>query len=152
MNVFDHLGQTYLAIDAAYAQSEAITTLKSAHRKKLYLNKKRQLNNQAYFLFMFSRLEDRIRSLSDKLIDTKTSSLSDWKSKHTWGIIARRKDRINLMERVALLTEIKGFDFQLIERYYKQRNSIGHGGDFTINISMPNVLADMKRLYKSLKS
>lgn len=100
---------------------------------------------------MFTRLEDRVRTLSDNLIDDRIATLTDWKAKRTWDILGNRKDRIAFMDRVALLTEINGSDYILINRYYRQRNNIGHGGTFTITISIPTVIADMKRLYKDLK-
>jgi hypothetical protein len=56
-----------------------------------------------------------------------------------------------LMDRVALLSEINGADYQLINSYYKQRNSIGHGGSFTIPINIPTVINDLKRLYNVLE-
>ncbi|MFN6380542.1 MAG: hypothetical protein ACK4WD_14775 [Flavobacteriales bacterium] len=55
------------------------------------------------------------------------------------------------MNRVALMTPKGGIDYNLVNQYYAQRNNIGHGGSFTIPISIPNVIADMKRLYKDLK-
>jgi len=55
------------------------------------------------------------------------------------------------MSRVSLLTPKGGRNFNLIKIYYDQRNNIGHGGTFTITISIPKVIADMKLLYKDLK-
>jgi len=54
------------------------------------------------------------------------------------------------MDRVALLTPISGTDYQLINNYFKQRNSIAHGGSFTIPINIPTVIADLKKLYNEL--
>ena len=55
------------------------------------------------------------------------------------------------MNRVSLLTPKGGMNYNLIKQYYDQRNNIGHGGTFTIAISIPTVIADMKQLYKDLK-
>jgi ATP-dependent protease HslVU (ClpYQ) peptidase subunit len=100
---------------------------------------------------MFTRLEDRVRTLTDDLIDDRMAALKDWKAKRTWNILSKRKDRMAFMDRVALLTETNGSDYVLIDRYYRQRNNIGHGGTFTITISIPTVVADMKRLFKDLE-
>jgi hypothetical protein len=105
----------------------------------------------AYFLFMFTRLEDRIKELSDKLINTKASGLTKWENKRTWDVLVKRKNSIPLMDRVALLTEINKPDYNLIRQYYNQRNEIGHGGNFTIPINVPVFIADLKRLFKDLK-
>ncbi len=151
MNIFDRLGKIYHEIDSSYAAIELTARSKGYNQKEAEYNEKRQYNDQAYFLFMFTRLEDRVRTLSHNLINDRVSVLTDWKSKRTWDILSKRKDRIAFMDRVALLTETNGLDYNLIDRYYRQRNNIGHGGTFTITISIPNVIADMKRLYKDLK-
>ena len=55
------------------------------------------------------------------------------------------------MDRVALLTEINQPDYQLINSYYQQRNSIAHGGTFLVPIIISNVVTDMQRLYRVLR-
>lgn len=151
MTIFDELGNIYDEIDNTYSRLETQARTRGFNRKEAEYARKRQLNDQSYFLFMFTRLEDRIRSLSENLIDSKFANLTDWKYKRTWYILHKRKDSIALMDRVALLSEINGKDYQLINSYYKQRNSIGHGGSFTIPINIPTVINDLKRLYNDLE-
>ena len=151
MTIFDELGNIYNEIDNTYSRQEIQARTRGFLKKESEYSRKRQLNDQSYFLFMFTRLEDRIRTLSENLIDSKVTTLTDWKNKRTWDILHKRKDNIPLMDRVALLTKINGTDYQLINNYYKQRNSIGHGGAFTIPINIPTVITDFKRLYNDLK-
>jgi len=152
MNIFDELGKIYNEIDNTYASIEVKHRSFGHHKKEAEYFRKRQLNDQAYFLFMFTRIEDRVRNLSDNLIDNKVTALSDWKIKRTWEIINKQKsnDSLHFMNRVALLTQKGHDDYNLIQRYHDQRNNIGHGGAFTIAISIPTVIADMKRLYRDL--
>lgn len=63
---------------------------------------------------------------------------------------AKANDSLHFMNRVSLLTKKGGSNFNLIKRYYDQRNNIGHGGSFTITISIQAVITDMKRLYSDL--
>ncbi len=151
MNIFDELGHIFNEIDQTYSQIEIQARKRGHTKKESEYYRKRQLNDQAYFLFMFTRMEDRIKELSDTLIDTKVGTITDWKSKRTWEILGKRKDRMHLMDRVALLTQINARDYNLVDRYYRQRNSIAHGGTFTVAINIPTVIADMKRLFKDLK-
>jgi hypothetical protein len=151
MNIFDELGRIYGEIDSTYAPIESEARKRRHTRKESEYYGKRQLNNQAYFLFMFTRMEDHIKELSNTLIDTKVGTITEWKSKRTWEILAKRKDRMPLMDRVALLTEINAMDYNIIDRYYRQRNSIAHGGTFTVTIDIPTVIADMKRLFRDLE-
>ncbi|MFA4922707.1 MAG: hypothetical protein WC557_00765 [Ignavibacteriaceae bacterium] len=153
MNIFDELGKIYSEIDNICASIQVQARSKRQRKKESADFRKRQFNNQAYFLFMFTRLEDRVRDISDTLIDNKVATLTDWKTKRTWEIIHKQKsnDSLHFMNRVALLTPKGQIDYNLIKQYYTQRNNIGHGGSFTIAISIPTVIADMKRFYKDLK-
>lgn len=153
MNIFDQLGKIYNEIDHTYATIEVIARSRGHFKKEAEYNAKRQFNDQAYFLFMFTRLEDRVRILSDQLIDDKMATLIDWKSKRSWEIIQKQKanDSLHFMNRVSLLTVKGGANYNLIKQYYDQRNNIGHGGTFTIAIIIQTVIADMKQLYKDLK-
>jgi hypothetical protein len=151
MNIFDELGHIYDEIDKSYSITELESRRKGHHKKEAEYTRKRQLNDQAYFLFMFTRLEDRIRELSIILIDKKIGTITDWKYKRVWDILNRKKDDMFLLDRVALLVQLGGRDYNLIHNYYRQRNSIAHGGAFTITIDIYIVIADMKRLYNDLK-
>lgn len=153
MNIFDRLEKIYTEIDSNYAAIELAAHSRRHRKKEVEYFTKRKFNDLAYFLFMFTRLEDRVRNLSDQLVDRKVRILADWKSKRSWEILKKQKDNdtLHFMNRVSLLTQKGGTDFNLIKQYYDQRNNIGHGGSFTIIISIPNVIADMKRLYKKLK-
>jgi hypothetical protein len=154
MTIFDELGNIYNEIDNTYSSQEIQARSRGFNKKEAEYARVRQLNDQAYFLFMFTRLEDRVRNLSDQLIDNKLAALTDWKAKRSWEIIQKQKknDTLHFMNRVSLLTQKGGTDYNLIKQYYDQRNNIGHGGTFTITISIPTVISDLKRVYKDLNT
>lgn len=150
--IFDDLANIYSEIDNNYAANEAAARARRHNRVEASYRRKRELNDQAYFLFMFTRLEDRIRDLSIKLIEDKFNNLTNWNYRRTWEILYKRKDNIPLLDHVALLTQIGQTDYNLIVKYYKQRNNIGHGGGaFTIPIDIGIVVTDMQRLYYALE-
>lgn len=152
MNIFDELNILYDEIDSMYSTKELDAQRKKHTRIEAAIQKKRELNDNAYFLFLFTRLEDRIKVLSDSLIQRKHTNIRNWSIKRTWDILEKRRSRdsLHLMERVALLTPSGHSDYNLIKSYYDQRNTIAHGGTFTTTISIPVVAGDMKRLYKDL--
>jgi len=153
MSIFDELEKLYSEIDSFFAAKEFVAYSKGHFKEEAKCSNKRQLNDQSYFLFMFSRFEDRVREMSNKLIDNKIANLSDWNIKRTWEIINKQKNRdaLHFMDRVSLLTTKGQADYNLINQYFEQRNKIAHGGNFTIAINIPTVFADMKRLYYALK-
>lgn len=149
--IFEELATIYFEIDNNYSVNEAAARAKRYNRIEASYRRKRELNDQAYFLFMFTRLEDRIRELSTELIENKYNNIANWHYRRTWEILYKRKKDIPLLDRVALLTKIGQIDFNLIKHYYDQRNNIGHGGAFTITIDIITVVADMQRLYYALE-
>ena len=100
---------------------------------------------------MFSRLEGRIKVESNALIDDKHATLTNWSHRRVWEILYSRKRNLYFLDRVGLLVPLSGPDYALIKAYYDQRNSIAHGGTFTIVLSLPTVIADMKRLYGAVR-
>jgi hypothetical protein len=153
MSVFDELESQYNEIDREYSSIEFEAGSKNWTKKEEKYHRKRELNDQAYFLFMFSRLEDRIRQESSALITKKQTSLSSWKQRSAWDILPNTaRDEMPFKKRLALLTEKGCSDFNLIVNYYKERNSIAHGGIFISAINMPDVISELKRLYRVMKA
>ncbi|RLC22046.1 MAG: hypothetical protein DRI57_00885, partial [Deltaproteobacteria bacterium] len=90
MNIFDELEAQYNEIDGRYSSGEFDCGQRGWHRKKQKYRRKRKINDQAYFVFMFSRLEYRIREESAKLIRKKKGSISAWKQRAAWEILPGR--------------------------------------------------------------
>ncbi len=153
MSVFDELEAQYNEIDEQYSLLEFEASSRRWVRKEKQYQRKREINDQAYFLFMFSRLEDRIREESSKLIRRKKRSIFSWKQRAPWEILpSQRSNGLSIKKRLALLAKKGGSDFNIVSEYYKQRNSIAHGGSFTCPISMPTVILEFKRLHRRLKA
>lgn len=153
MNIFEELGSIYTEIDRRYAVLELESRAKGYNKKEELYAQKRQINDRAYFLFMFTRLEDHIRECSNTLIDTKMRTMRDWRFRRSWEILSKssKGDKLHFMDRVAFLTSKGHQDYNTINKYYKQRNDIAHGDIPTTAIVMPQVIIDMKRLYAALR-
>jgi hypothetical protein len=79
MNIFDELEAQYYDIDNEYAAIEFEAKNKGWNKKEAKYRRKRELNEQAYFLFMFSTLEDKIKNESLKLITYRQTFITSWK-------------------------------------------------------------------------
>jgi len=153
MNIFQELRQQYTEIDNLFGVKEFNASVRGYNRKEESWRRKRFLNDHAYFLFLFTRIEDYIRDVSSRLIINKQRTLTKWSVKRAWDIFPKEKNsqRLHFMERVALLTSKGGSDFNLVKRYYDLRNTIAHGGSFSAPVDIPAVISDMERLHKILK-
>ena len=154
MNIFDKLQKQYQEIDNNYSKKEFSYRSKGHYRKEAELRDERELNDHAYFLFMFTRLEDIIREESSKLISKKQNTLTNRKQKRVWNILPTDKesDEINFKKRVALLVDKSSHLYARVVDYYKLRNEIAHGGNFSTPISIPTVVLHMKELRSILKA
>jgi hypothetical protein len=153
MSLFSDLEKQYFELDNFYASREFEARSKGYTNKERAIKLKRDLNTHAYFLFAFTRFEDHIRDETSKLILEKQSNLKNWKNRAAWDILPSQKNsgRLALMNRVALLTDKSKNDYIKVNQYYHERNTIGHGGNFTIPINMTNVFQDFKGFINKLK-
>lgn len=151
MTVFDDLSMIYADIDNAYGKSELAARGRGFHIKELNIQNKRKLNDQAYFLFMFTRLEERINSKVKALLAEKTTTITNYRNQRVWQILSDRNTskRLHFKEKLSLLLIFGSADYTLVLRYYDQRNTIAHGG-ITPPINISIVLTDFKRLYTAL--
>lgn len=150
MSIFDELESLYSDIDNRYAaeQFAALSAGDKQREAEAWYN--RQLNDQAYFLFMFTRLEDRIRALSKSVILKNQQSLPDWKSKSAWDVLMSQKKYLTLLDTVSLLTPKGHADYRLIQEYKLLRDKIAHGDMPPLPAIVPTVVNDMKRLHHVL--
>jgi len=151
MTVFDHLAKTYYEFDQHLASLEFEAISRGWNRKEQKYAQFRAQNDQAYFLYFFTRLEDHITNQAALVID-RGMSLRSWKRRSPWRELRslRTSRRLGLMSRVALLTEPGRRDYSTVKDYYEDRNTIAHGG--TATISMPTVISGMKRLRNALRA
>ncbi len=153
MTVFDKLEKLYIEIDTYYSLIEFNASRRRWRKVEQSVQEKRKQNDEAYFLFFFSRLEDRIRVESSKLIRRMQSSRKPHKSISAWLILPPDPDNeIYFKKRLELLIDKGSADFALICQYYNHRNSIAHGGHFVSPVSMPTAVNEFKRLYGLLKA
>lgn len=149
MNIFDEISSIYNDIDNIYAVAEANARSRGHYIKEKRMQRKRELNDLAYFLFMFTRLEGHITTVVNDLLTEKFDNLSRWSERRSWEVLKSRK--VALMDKVALLTPIGQSDYNLVKMYYEQRNKIAHGQAFTIPINIPTTTTHFKGLYTRLK-
>jgi len=156
MNIFEELEVLYSEIDDYYAREELEARRNMDEideTKEIEFARKRELNDHAYYLFMFTRFEDHVREQSSKLIKQSQDTIADWRQRRPWDILPNDKgsDKIFFLNRVALLAEKGSHHFRNIKRYYDLRNTLGHGGTFTTPVSIPTVVTDFNQYCRMLQ-
>lgn len=153
MDIFTELGEQYREIDNFLASKELGAREHGLSEDEFYWQKRRVQNDHAYFLFLFSRMENKIREESSKLIIDKQNALHDWNERRAWDILPKDKEStdIHFKKRAALLIQKSHSEYKLLMQYYDLRNTITHGGEFSTFESIPNIIADFTKLYKIVK-
>ncbi len=144
----------YLEIDEHYQQKEFEAKNRGWEKRAARIAQLRILNDHAYFLFLFSRFEDHVRSESKKLITKMQSGATGRHNKRAWEFVSRKNldEQLTLKNRVALLIDKGSADFRLISEYYDIRNEVAHGGSFSGPLLISRVIVDLERLHKKLKA
>jgi hypothetical protein len=152
MNLISELQKQYFEIENQYYSKEFDAHVKGFIHVEEEWRRKRELNTHAYFLFLFTRLEEHINVQTKKLILHKRANIRNWKTRAIWDNTDFKK--LYFKKKVGLLSEIGKTDYNRIVNYYELRNKIAHGGtipSITVNISMINVFSDMERYFRILK-
>jgi hypothetical protein len=147
MSIFKELSSQYYAIENVYAKQEFHASTRGWLKKEARIRNKRAINDQTYFIFMFSRLENKINQAVEKKVTKVKSSRHSWKLKAPWENLPKVED-IAFKNRVAILFERGKSNYNLVLEYYTERNSIAHGGGFKKPISMPAAITDLEKLYR----
>lgn len=152
MNVIDEIEDVYFKIDDDYAASEFEAHSEGRFAEEDGWRRKRELNTHAYFLFLFTRLEDFIVTKSKAIVVEKMADIEDSVEKIIWDINLQKN--LHFKKRLELLTKVRDVDYyERIVEYYQSRNEIAHGGtitDITIKINMIDVFSNMKLFYSTL--
>ena len=152
MNIIDEIEEQYFELERRYSAKQFIAIGESDEEMETFWANKRDVNAHAYFLFLFTRLEDFIKNESDFLINDKIAVLTDWKEKAIWEI--SNDENLHFKKRLCLLAEKGKRDYNKISEYYVVRNEIAHGGtieDFVRKMNMQFVFEDFKKFFIRMK-
>jgi len=147
MSIFLEVAAHYAVADAALGAEEqkAFHTDDDAAFDQAI--KARQRNDQAYFLYLFTRFEAEVDAAVVALLVTRAGSSSPWLERRVWQAWSRVPIRdIAFLSKVEVLTDKGRNDYARAKEYYDGRNTIAHGGDWEAQFVVPNVAQTMHDL------
>lgn len=147
MSVFLEIASYYAVADSAFAAAEqkAFQSNDDVAFDQAVLA--RNHNDQAYFLYLFSRFEAGVNASSEALLATKLASTATWPERRIWQAWARGAvSDIAFLSKVEVLTDKGRQDYAAIKEYYDDRNKIAHGGVWQAQYFVPNVAQTMNDL------
>ncbi len=144
MSIFIEISGYYADADASFAAAEQQAFLINDDTAFDAAGKARKCNDQAYFLYLFTRLEAEVDATVGKLLVARTGSSVPWSDRRVWQAWSRNQIQdIALLSKVEVLTDKGRTDYAQIKQYYDERNKIAHGGVWQSQFFIPNVAQTM---------
>ena len=116
----------------AYLDTDAFLWTKESRTRNVAARqawaRKRALNDEAFYVLLFAKLEGRINALCARLI-THKKALRHWKARRWWDSVdLDQLERVPFMQRAALLLDRNSHHRGDLKELYDIRITIAHGG------------------------
>jgi hypothetical protein len=147
MSVFLEIAGHYAVADAAFAAAEQKAFQDNDEAAFDQAGQARQRNDQAYFLYLFTRFEAQVNASSELLLAERLAATATWSERRIWQAWSRVPVReIAFLSKVEVLLDKGQQDYATIKEYYDGRNTIAHGGVWQVQFFVPNVAQTMNDL------
>ena len=104
----------------------------------------RRRNDQAYFLYLFTRFEDAVNQAVAAIVANRVTGTA-WPDRRVWQAWARGKiEDIHFMSKVEILTDKSLAPYATIKNYYDGRNEVAHGGVWSEQFFVPAIAQTME--------
>jgi hypothetical protein len=146
MTVFSDIADQWRIADAAFSQ--VIQHAFVADDDVLFDETwgQRQKNDQAYFLYLFTRFESAVNRAIDLILDNRITG-APWGDRRIWEAWSRIGiEDVHFMSKVEVLTDKSRADYGKIRRYYQGRNDVAHGGTWAEQFFIPTIAQEMDQL------
>lgn len=131
MGVFDDFRSQYAVADDSFDITEINAFGKNDDAAFDLVSQQRKLNDQAYFLYLFTRFEGEVNKAVDDLFTAKGGKDVLWSDRRIWDAVrSRQTHEIPFMTRLQLLIDKGNVQFNDVSQLYRGRNAIAHGGSW----------------------
>jgi hypothetical protein len=144
MSIFQDIAAQYTLADKPFG--DAVQAAFDADDDAAFdaANLQRKHNDQAYFLYLFTRFEREVNVAVTQLLSVRAAGSLPWADKRIWDAWARTDiERIWFLSKVEVLTDKGRMDYRDVQEYYDARNTIAHGDDVTGSVAILAVAQKM---------
>jgi hypothetical protein len=146
VRIFADIADDYEIIDGGFAVAEHQAYEADDEAAFDRAGHARTHNDQAYFLYLFTRFEFEVAAAFEAIAAAGLSAAA-WQERRVWQAWARGSGRdIGFLAKVEVLTDKGRPDYAAIKRYYDGCNTIAHGRVWDEEFSVPAVAQDMTGL------
>jgi hypothetical protein len=147
MSIFLEIAAQYAMADAVFADAERQAYQADDEAAFDNAGRARQRNDQAYFLYLFTRFEAEVNTSIETLLSGRLSSTAAWSERRIWQAWSRSPVRdIAFLSKMEVLTDKGRNDYATARQYYEGRNTIAHGQDWEVQFFLPTVAQNMDEI------
>lgn len=147
MSVFSEISRQYDTADRVFADAEAAAFARDDDIAFDEASKARRHNDQAYFLYLFTRFEDEVNRAVDAIVASNAAPTIPWPERRIWQAWSRTSIKdIALLSKVEVLVDKGRSDYAVIKEYYIGRNAIAHGGFWSVQFFVPQVAVTLDEI------
>ena len=141
-----HIWATYQETNAYLLGKEAAA---KSTRDRSRWERRRDVNDQAFFVMLFACFEDRVADVCERLV-SRSRAKRLWKQRRVWDTIDL--DRMVFLRKAALLLEKGTQQYQEVQQLYDTRCKIAHGAFGQVGpVNLLVRYKQIQRLWRALR-
>jgi hypothetical protein len=146
MSIFTDVADQWQIADDAFGGLEQAAFAADDDQRFDAADEQRKRNDQAYFLFLFTRFEDAVNEAVTVIVGNRVSGAA-WAERRVWETwFGQDVKDIRFMSKIEVLIDKSLRQYGIIRDYYRGRNDIAHGGIWNEQFLIPNIAQAMETI------
>lgn len=152
MSIFTDIADQWQIADNAFSALESAAFAANNDAEYDVASEQRKRNDQAYFLFLFTRFEQAVNEAARIIVNNRSSGVA-WQDRRIWkaweDLTFKNNKNMHFLSKLEVVMDKSLHNYQSIREYYNGRNNIGHGGIYSKQFVIPEVANCMDTLSSS---
>ncbi|MFZ0507289.1 MAG: hypothetical protein WAM29_04140 [Methylocella sp.] len=149
MGIFVEIADQWQIAENAFSALEQVAFAANDDASYDAADEQRKRNDQAYFLYLFTRFEGAVNHAVTIIIGNRVSGAA-WSDRRIWEAWSRQGiSNVHFMSKVEVLTEKSLRHYAIVKEYYDGRNSVAHGGIWSEQFLIPEIAQMIENICKS---
>ncbi|MCK1390110.1 hypothetical protein [Bradyrhizobium sp. 1] len=150
MSIFSDINDQWIAADNAFSAVESRAFASDDDVLFDKASEMRKRNDQAYFLYLFTRFEAAVNDAVMVVRDNRILPTIAWSERRMWETLNRREIKdVAFLTRVEILIDKSRSEYATVKAYYEGRNKVAHGGIWEEQFVIPAIATTMELLVQT---
>ena len=147
MSIFSEISRQHALADAPFEQAEQRALDENDEQAFDEASKQRRHNDQAYFLYLFTRFENEVNGAVQQLLAALVHSSQPWADRRVWEAWSRGNIKgIPFLSKFEVLTDKSKPEFRQVKEFYESRNRIAHGEELEKPFIVESIAEQMDKI------